>query len=99
MCVKIFLLQGIKYVLIYNKMIKGKCFKHRITRNKETPTINVIGQLSYLMLGQVINPTYLDHGCPLVDVHINGTIVPHTLIGLGVAISVMTKDTMLILNL
>ena len=31
--------------------------------------------------------------------HINGTIVPHTLIYLGVAINVMTKDTMLKLNL
>ena len=31
--------------------------------------------------------------------HINGTIVPHTLIDLGAAINVMTKDTMLKLNL
>ena len=31
--------------------------------------------------------------------HINGTIVPHTLIDLGVAINVMTKETMLKLNL
>ena len=34
-----------------------------------------------------------------MDVHINGTIVPHTLIDLGVAINVITKDTMLELNL
>ena len=31
--------------------------------------------------------------------HINGTIVPHNLIDLGASINVMTKDTMLKLNL
>jgi len=51
------------------------------------------------MLGQVICPKYLDPRSPVVDVHINGTIVPHTLINLGAAINVMTKDTMLKLNL
>eukprot|EP00253_Pinus_taeda_P006882 PITA_06882 len=51
------------------------------------------------MLGQVICPKYLDLGSPVVDVHINGTIIPHTLIDLGAAINVMTRDTMLKLNL
>eukprot|EP00253_Pinus_taeda_P020547 PITA_20547 len=51
------------------------------------------------MLGQMICPKYLDRGSPAVDVHINGTIIPHTLIDLGVAINVMTRDTMLKLNL
>jgi len=41
----------------------------------------------------------LNLGSPVVDVHINGTIVPHTLIDLGAAINVMTKDTMLKINL
>ena len=31
--------------------------------------------------------------------NINGTIVPHTLIDIGVSINVMTKDTILKLNL
>ena len=51
------------------------------------------------MLGQVICPKYLDPGSPVVDVHINGTMIPHTLIDLGAAINLMTKDTMLKLNL
>eukprot|EP00253_Pinus_taeda_P022552 PITA_22552 len=51
------------------------------------------------MLGQVIYPKYLEPGSPVVDVHINGTIIPHTLIDLGAAINVMTRDTMLKLNL
>jgi len=50
-------------------------------------------------LGQVIYPKYLDPGSPVVDVHINGTIIPHTLIDLGAAINVMTRDTMFKLNL
>lgn len=51
------------------------------------------------MLGQVIYPKYLGPGSPLVYVHINGTIVPHTLIDLGASINVMIKDTMLKINL
>eukprot|EP00253_Pinus_taeda_P023617 PITA_23617 len=99
LCVKIPLLQAIKDVPIYNKLIKEKCFRHPGRRKRDAPTINVIGQLSDLMLGQVICPKYLDPGSPVVDVHINGTIIPHTLIDLGAAINVMTRDTMLKLNL
>ena len=51
------------------------------------------------MLEQVICINYLDPRVPVVDVHINGTIVPHTLIDLGASINVRTKDTMLKLNL
>jgi len=51
------------------------------------------------MVGQVICPKYLDPGSPVVDVHINDTIFPHTLIEIGAAINVMNKDTMLKLNL
>lgn len=99
LCVKIPLLQAIKDVPIYKNMIKENFFKHLGRRRRDAPTINVIGQLSDLMLGQVICSKYLDPGSPVVDVHINGTIIPHTLIDLGVAINVMTKDTMLNLNL
>ena len=66
---------------------------------RDAPTINVIGQPSDLMLGQVICPKYLDPGSHIVDVHINGTIIPHTLIDIGVAINLMTRDTMLKLKL
>jgi len=82
-CVRIPLIQAIKDVPIYNKLLKEKCFKHLGRQKRDTPTISDIGQLSNLMLGQVICPMYLDPGIPVVDVHINGTIVPHTLIDLG----------------
>lgn len=92
MCVKIPLLQAIKDVPIYNNFIKEKCFKHPRRRNKYTPTINVTSQLSDLMFGRVIFPKYLDPGSLVVDVHIDGIIIPHTLIDLRVAINVMTKE-------
>ena len=98
-CVKISLLQANKYIPIYNRLIKEKCFKHPGRSKRGIPTINFIGQLSNLMLRQVICPKYLDVGSPLVDVHINGIIIPHTLIDLGDIINIMTKDTMLKLNL
>ena len=83
LCVKIPLLQAIKGLPIYNKLIKEKCFRHPSMGKRDASTINVIGQLSDLTLGQVICPKYLDPMSPVVDVHINGTIIPHTLIDLG----------------
>jgi len=57
------------------------------------------GKLSDLMFGRVIFLKYLDPGIPVVDVPINEIIVPNTLVDLGAAINVMTKETMLKLNL
>ena len=99
LCVKIPLLQAIKDVPIYNKLIKEKLSKHCGRRKKDSSTINVIVQLFDLMLGIVIFLKYLDLGSSLVDVHIDSIIGPHTLIDIGDAINVMTKETMLKLNL
>ena len=85
--------------LLYNRIIKENLFKRPGRKKKDTPTINVVGQLSNLMLGREIFPKYLDPSSPVVDVHINGVIVHNTLIDLGVSINVMTKETMLKLNL
>ena len=57
------------------------------------------GKLFDLMLGRVIFPKYLDPGSPIVDVDVNGVTFPNTLIDLGALINVMTKETMLKLNL
>jgi hypothetical protein len=51
------------------------------------------------MLGRIIVPYCLDPGSPLVNVHINKTLIQNTLIDLGDDINVMTRDTMLRLNL
>ena len=45
------------------------------------------------------HPKYFDPRILLVDVHINKSLIQHTLINLGVTINVMTRDTLLILNL
>ena len=52
LCVKIPLLDAIKDVPIYNKLINEKFFKNVWRRKSDAPTINVIGQLSDLMLGR-----------------------------------------------
>jgi hypothetical protein len=51
------------------------------------------------MLGRLVVPKYLDLGSPVVNVHINKNLIQNTLIDLEVTLNVMTKDTMLILNL
>jgi hypothetical protein len=99
LCIKIPLLQALKDVPIFNKYVKEECIRRLGRRRKYAPTINVIGQLVDLMLGKLIVPKYLDPGSPLVNVHINNTLIQNTLIDLGDAINVMTKDTMLRLNL
>jgi len=51
------------------------------------------------MLGRVIFLKYVDPSSPLVNVHIDGFIVPNNIISLRAAINVMTRETMLKLNL
>ena len=51
LCVKIALLQAIKDVHIYNRLIKEKFFRHPTRHKRDAQTINVIGQLPNLMLG------------------------------------------------
>ena len=68
-------------------------------RKRDTPTINVVGKLFDLMLGKVIFSMYLEPGSPVVDVHINGVIVPNALIDLRAVINIMNKEAMLKLNL
>ena len=76
-----------------------KCFRYPGRHKRDALTINVIGQLSDLMLGQVICLKYLGPGSLVVDVHINVTIIPHTLTDLQATITMMTRDIMLKLNL
>ena len=51
------------------------------------------------MLEKLIVPKYLDPRSPLVSVHINNTLVQNTIIDQGFAINIMTRDTMMKLNL
>jgi len=45
-------------------------------------------------MGQTKIQKYLELGSPIVKTHINGIEVPNTLIDLGAAINVMSKQTM-----
>lgn len=51
------------------------------------------------MFERVIFPKYLDPRSLVVDIHIDGMIVPHTMIDFRANINVITKETMLKLNL
>ena len=60
---------------------------------KDPPTIHVIGKLSELIMGKTLLAKYDDHGNPTVIVHIGNTQIPNVLVDLGVAINVMTIET------
>lgn len=98
LCVKIPLLQYIKYAPIYSKLIREECFKIPRRRKRGTLTINFVGKLFDLMLGRVISPKYLDLGSLVVDLHVNNIVVPKTLIDHGAIINDMTEETMLNFN-
>ena len=68
-------------------------------KKKDPTTINVVGHLVDIVLGKVLNPKYANPRSPIVTINISNLSIPKTLIDLGVAINVMTKDTMLRLNL
>jgi hypothetical protein len=61
---------------------------------KDPQTIHVMGKIANLMMGGVIVDKYYDPSKPVVNVHINGTLIRNTLIHIGTTINVMTHDTM-----
>lgn len=50
-------------------------------------------------MGKMTIQKYLDQGRPIVKLHINGTEIPNTLIDLGAAINIMSKQVMDIVRL
>eukprot|EP00253_Pinus_taeda_P014719 PITA_14719 len=46
------------------------------------------------MMGKITMQNYVDPGSPIVKIHINGVEIPNTLIDLGVAINIMSRQTM-----
>ena len=63
-------------------------------KKKDPKIVHVIGKLADLMLGKVFMAKYMDPGSSVVKVNINNISIAHTLVDLGVAINVMTKETM-----
>ena len=68
-------------------------------KKKDPITINVVGCLSDIKLGKVVNPKYVDPGSPIVIVNLKSVSITNTLIDFGEAINVMIKYIMLNLNL
>jgi hypothetical protein len=67
-------------VPIFNRFIKQDSIRRPGRERKDATTINIIGQPVDLMLGKLIAPKYADPGSPLVNVHINKTLIQNTLI-------------------
>ena len=93
-CVKNLLLQTIKDIPIYNKVIKELCIKNPRKKQKDTLTIHVIGDMSECMTDQYRIAKYTNPGAPVVTVIVNNTSIENTLINLGSAIN-MTTTTVL----
>jgi hypothetical protein len=91
-CIKIPLLQAIKDIPIYAKIIRDICIKKPGRTKKEPPLVQVVGQLSEVIFEMPYK--YNDPGNPVVTIEINGIYLPNTLIDLGAAINVMPFDTM-----
>ena len=91
-CIKIPLLQAIKDIPIYAKIIRDICLKKPGRKKKEPPLIQVVGKLSEFIYEMPYK--YNDLGNPVATVEINGISLPNTLIDLGATINVMPFDTM-----
>jgi hypothetical protein len=89
LCVKITLLEYIKYIHVYNKFIKEECLKRPRMKKKDSPIIIVVGFLVELILCRVFFLKYLDTDKYVVNVHINKIMIQNTLINLGESINVM----------
>lgn len=99
MYVKIPLLQAIKDIPIYTKAIKELCLKKPSKKRFNPQTTHVISNLAGLMSNAISMEKYVDPGIPRLTKIIKKNSIPNTVIDLGVAINVMTMDTMKILQL
>ena len=92
--VNITLIQAIRDIPIYSKSIRELCLKKQGRKKKDPSTFCVIGDLVELVMGNTLATKYSDSVSHIVQVQINGISLSNTLIYLGVAINIMTKNTM-----
>ena len=98
-CVKIPLLQAIKDIPIYSKVIKELCIKHPGKNQKDPLTIHVIAEMSEWMTDQSRIAKYTNPRAPVVTIIVNNTTIENTLIDLGSAINMMTTTVLEVLQL
>src|SRR5271168_711709 len=93
-CIKIPLLQAIKEIPILAKTIKELSLKRPGRKPRDTRRIHLVGKIADIMIGKITMQKYVDPGSPVVKTHINGVEIPNTLIDLGAAINIMSRQTM-----
>jgi len=93
-CIKIPLLQAIKEIPILAKTIKELSLKKTGKKTRDTKRIHLVGKIADIMMGKITMQKYVDPGSPIVKTHINGVEIPNTLIDLGAAINIMSRQTM-----
>ena len=93
-CIRIPLLEAIRDVPIYSKMVRELCLKKPCRKQKDPPTIHVIGQLSDYISDHPLLPKFANPGNPIVTIFINEIPIGNTLVDLGDAINVMSMTTL-----
>jgi hypothetical protein len=93
-CVKIPLLQDIKGIPIYSKVVKELCIKKPGRKKKDPPTIYLIGGLSEYISEHPKLEKYGNLGNLVVTITINEVSIGNPLIDLGAAINVMIATTL-----
>ena len=84
--------------MIYAKIVRELCLKILGKKKKDPLTIQYIGHLANALSDLPIEK-YEDPGNPIVTINVQGTLIPNTLIELGVAINVMTLQIVHQLNI
>jgi hypothetical protein len=97
--VKIPLLQAIRDVPIYANIVRDLCIKNPRRKPRDPLTIQVVGELSELMLGKTPPIKYGDLGNPTITVKIGKTFIPGVLVDLGAAINIMPIEMTQLLQL
>jgi len=97
--VQIPLLQAIRDVLVYAKIVRDLCIKKLGRKPKDPDTIHVMGNFSELMINKSHLSKYNDLGNRMVTIYIDDKPITNTLIDLGAAINVMTKELFITLGL
>ena len=93
-CIKIPLLQAIRKIPILAKTISELSLKRPGRNPRDTRKIHLVGKIADIMMGKITMQKYVDPGSPIVKTHSNGVEITNTLIDLGVAINIMSRNTM-----
>eukprot|EP00253_Pinus_taeda_P008478 PITA_08478 len=93
-CIKIPLLQAIREIPILAKTIKELSLKRPGRKPRDIRRIHLVGKIADIMMGKITMQKYVDLSSPIVKTHINGVEIPNTLIDLGAAINIMSRQTM-----